>query len=131
MAALSRARLMQEWTDSRKRLEDILGDAVRTASIPGGYYSAEVADTAAAAGYGDLFTSEPLATPWRVGDLRVYGRYSVQRSSSAAAVAALAAGGVPRRLQQLAYWNLKKLLKRTGGDYWLRFRQSYLRLRTP
>ncbi len=130
MAALSRDRLLLEWTESRRTLEDILGRAVETASIPGGYYSTEVAQTAADAGYRELFTSEPVATPWRVGGLDVYGRYSVQQRSSAHLVSAIAAGDLRPRLQQLAYWNLKKVMKRAGGTYWLRFRKSYLRLRT-
>lgn len=130
MAALSRERLLLEWTESRHRLEDILGCAVETASIPGGYYSTEVAQTAADAGYRVLFTSEPVARPWRIGALDVYGRYSVQQTSSAELVAAIAAGDRWPRLQQLAYWNLKKVVKRVGGTYWLRFRKSYLRLRT-
>ena len=129
MSALPRARLLQEWTDSRERLEDILGDAVHVASIPGGYYSRAVAETAAAAGFDELFTSEPVARPWRLGSLVISGRYSIQQSTPAAVVAAIAAGDWAPRAQQYAYWNFKKLLKRAGGSYWLRFRSSYLRLR--
>ena len=130
MAALSHARLLQEWVDSRRVLADILGRPVSIASIPGGYYSTAVAATAAEAGYTELFTSEPVATAWCVDDLRVQGRYSVLQTTSAEVVAALAAGDRLPRLRQFAYWNLKKVLKRAGGEYWLRFRKSYLRLRT-
>ena len=129
MAALSRDELRHEWTRSRDRLEDILGAAVQTASIPGGYYSTAVAQTAASAGYRELFTSEPVARPWQVGTLTVYGRYSVQQSSTPALVAAIAAGEMRPRLEQMIYWNAKKVIKRVGGAYWLRFRKSYLRLR--
>jgi peptidoglycan/xylan/chitin deacetylase (PgdA/CDA1 family) len=130
MTALSRERMLREWTDSRHALEDVLGVPVHAASIPGGYYSSAVARTAAEAGYRELFTSEPVASPWRIGELQVFGRYSVQQSSSAPLVAAIAAGDARPRLQQLAYWNLKKVLKGIGGAYWLSFRKSYLRLRT-
>ena len=129
MAALSRARLMLEWADSRKLLEDILGMPVDAASIPGGYYSSVVAETAAAVGFAELFTSEPVAHRWRVGQMRVYGRYSIQQFTTAATAAALAAGDWMPRFQQFAYWNVKKGLKRAGGSRWLRFRQAYLRLR--
>jgi peptidoglycan/xylan/chitin deacetylase (PgdA/CDA1 family) len=129
MSALSPAQLTAEWVDSRKTLEDILGRPVTCGSIPGGFYSKAVAETAAAAGYSELFTSEPVATPWQIGTVRLYGRYSVQQHSSAGLVAALAAGALRPRLQQYAYWNMKKILKRAGGEYWLRFRKSYLRLR--
>jgi hypothetical protein len=129
MAALPPEQLRHEWRRSRAVLEDILGQAVDTASIPGGYYSLTVARTAGEAGYRELFTSEPVATPWDVDDLRVYGRYSVQQSSSPELVAAIAAGDVGPRLRQFVYWNAKKVLKRAGGTFWLRFRKSYLRLR--
>ena len=129
MAALTRAQLLKEWTNSRKALEDILGVPVRVASIPGGYYSATVAETAADAGYTQLFSSEPVARPWRVGPLSVYGRYSVQQGSSSELVAAIADGAVVPRASQFAYWNAKKLLKRAGGTHWLRFRKAVLSAR--
>jgi hypothetical protein len=131
MAALSSDELRHEWTRSRHTLEDILGQPVEIASVPGGYYSTAVAQTAAEAGYRELFTSEPVATPWQVSGLQVYGRYSVVRSTAPELVAALAAGDVRPRLEQLVYWNAKKVLKRAGGTYWLRFRKAYLRFRQP
>jgi peptidoglycan/xylan/chitin deacetylase (PgdA/CDA1 family) len=131
MAALTRDELNREWIQSRHTLEDILGQAVHSASIPGGYYSPAVSQAAAEAEYRELFTSEPVATPWQVGGLRVFGRYSVVRSTSPERVAALAAGDAGPRLEQLVYWNAKKVLKRAGGTYWLRFRKVYLRLRQP
>ena len=47
-----------EWRDSRKALEDILGGRVVTASVPGGYFSQEVAQTAAECGFCGLITLE-------------------------------------------------------------------------
>ncbi len=126
MAALSRTTLLQEWKDSRKAIEDILGREVNSGSIPGGYYSKAVAETAAEAGLQELFTSEPTADHWQVGALRVFGRYSVQQATSAELVASIAAGDLQPRLQQYIYWNVKKLLKQAAGSYWLSFRQAYL-----
>ncbi len=127
MAALPRTQMLEEWTHSRRTLEAILGSEVRTASIPGGYYSKAVAETAAEAGFHELYTSEPVATTWQIGSLRVFGRYSVQRGTSAELVASMAAFALRPRVQQYVYWNLKKLLKTAGGSYWIRFRKSYLR----
>lgn len=126
MAALSRERLLQEWKSSRAILEDLLGRSITAASIPGGYYSRVVAEAAADAGFEELFTSEPVARPWRIGPMRVFGRFSVQRTTTAAQVAALVQGDALPRLQQWTYWNMKKGLKRAGGRYWIDFRKAYL-----
>jgi peptidoglycan/xylan/chitin deacetylase (PgdA/CDA1 family) len=61
MATLTRTDLDREWRQSIDRLSRVLGDAVKVASVPGGYYSREVGESAAAAGIEALFTSEPTA----------------------------------------------------------------------
>src|SRR5215207_2750512 len=57
MSRCSWATLLEEWSASAATLSRITGEEVRTASVPGGYYSREVAAAAAAAGLGVLFTS--------------------------------------------------------------------------
>jgi peptidoglycan/xylan/chitin deacetylase (PgdA/CDA1 family) len=127
MAALSRPELVHEWRQSRTVLEEIVDGEVHAASIPGGYYSQVVAEAAAEAGFRELFTSEPVAEPWRVGGVRVFGRYSVQRAAAAEVVASIAAGDLQPRVRQYVYWNLKKILKRAGGSHWIDFRRAVLR----
>jgi peptidoglycan/xylan/chitin deacetylase (PgdA/CDA1 family) len=64
MAELPAAHMSEEWTESRKALADLLGAAVDTASVPGGYDSRQVAVSAADAGFGHLFHSEPWRHAW-------------------------------------------------------------------
>jgi peptidoglycan/xylan/chitin deacetylase (PgdA/CDA1 family) len=59
MSHLPPATLAAEWCESCARLSDLLGEAVITASIPGGFYAPRVARAAAAAGITALFTLEP------------------------------------------------------------------------
>lgn len=122
----TRAELLSEWGDSVRALSDITGAAVTTASVPGGFYSGEVADTAIAAGIRILFTSEPTARVRRRGECSLIGRYSVQRGTTPAAAAALAACDPAATARQAVYWNAKKLLKTAGGRYWLWFRKAVL-----
>ncbi|MBV9083071.1 MAG: polysaccharide deacetylase family protein [Acidobacteriaceae bacterium] len=129
MSALSHSALLREWSVSRGILSDIVGQPASAASVPGGYYSRLVAETAADTGFTELFTSEPVSRVDRVNGMRVFGRYSVQQHSPAATVGAIAAGAVVPRLQQYVYWNAKKLIKRVGGQYWLHFRKYYLNVR--
>ncbi|HYP28468.1 MAG TPA: polysaccharide deacetylase family protein [Blastocatellia bacterium] len=126
MARCDWDRLKREWGDSVKRLSDILGYKVITASVPGGHYSRKVAEAAALAGVEILFTSEPT-TGWHfVDNCLVLGRYTVHQGTSPAQAAAIASGRVGPRLRQLIFWNAKKITKAVGGEYYLKVRKSLL-----
>ena len=56
---VSRDQLLREWSESIARLSDITGVEVITGSVPGGWFSAAVAETAAQSGLRVLFNSEP------------------------------------------------------------------------
>ena len=122
-AALTRAEMLREWQESRASLEAILGRAVDVASVPGGYFSPAVAETAAEAGIRVLFTSEPVARVSEIAGCRVLGRYTLRRASSAADAAALAGGRPAARARQWIGWNAKKVVKRLGGRAYLALRE--------
>jgi peptidoglycan/xylan/chitin deacetylase (PgdA/CDA1 family) len=126
MARCSREQLDREWSTSVQRLTQILSSPVDTASVPGGYYSRDVAASAARAGIRTLFTSEPVTSQHKVQDCVVFGRFSVQQGVSADWVAALAAGRVAPRISRYAFWNAKKVIKTLGGEAWLRMRRTVL-----
>jgi peptidoglycan/xylan/chitin deacetylase (PgdA/CDA1 family) len=120
------AQLVREWTESVRVLAKILGGSVKTASVPGGYYSREVAEAAEAAGIRFLFTSEPTTRPRRVGDCLVLGRYFIQRGMPPSAAAGFAAGRAGARWRQALLWKVKKAAKAAGGAYYLRARSALL-----
>src|ERR1039457_3315663 len=126
MAALTRADLDREWRESLARLSGILGDAVKVASVPGGYYSREVAESAAAAGVEALFTSEPTARVGMVSGCRVLGRYVVQRGMGPEWSAGFAAGSPAQCWRQSALWKVKRAAKFLGGGRYLQLRQAIL-----
>jgi peptidoglycan/xylan/chitin deacetylase (PgdA/CDA1 family) len=126
MMRCSASQLDREWRESVARLSDIIGAPVTVASVPGGSYSRAVGSAAANAGIRVLFTSEPTSTISKVEECALIGRYSVQRGTSTETAAALAAGDLLQRLQLSAYWNLKKVIKRIGGNAWLQFRKAVL-----
>src|SRR5262249_13734451 len=43
-------QILSEWTESARKLDDILGESIDGGSVPGGYYSRSVAEAAALAG---------------------------------------------------------------------------------
>src|SRR5687768_744419 len=79
MAACSTEMIAQEWRVSVDRLATVLGEAAPVASVPGGYFSREVAELAAAAGVRVLFTSEPSTRLADIAGCTVIGRYTVRR----------------------------------------------------
>lgn len=126
MSMLSRQQLMSEWGDSVTTLSDLLGSPVNVASVAHGYYSRLVAETAAECGIRYLFNSEPVTTVQSVGPCLVLGRYSVQPQTPVAEVAGIAAGDRWPRWRQSAYWSVKSIAKRLGGEYYLKLRASLL-----
>jgi peptidoglycan/xylan/chitin deacetylase (PgdA/CDA1 family) len=122
MSAVGVEGLRREWSESVGRLSDILGAPVRTASVPGGYFSRVVAETAADAGVRVLFTSEPTSRPFRVGPCTVLGRYTLRRDDPGSLAADLVASSHGARVRQWSIWNAKKVLKALGGESYLRAR---------
>lgn len=122
---LSETRMLREWRDSRARLCDILGADVVTASVPGGFYTTQVAHTAAAAGFQILFTSEPVTKVQTIDGCQVIGRYAIQHATPPDAAAALAAGHWLPAARQAVWWNTKKVAKTCAGPLYARIRHRW------
>jgi peptidoglycan/xylan/chitin deacetylase (PgdA/CDA1 family) len=130
MGALSWEELRREWSTSIAILSDLVGEQVRTASVPGGYYKPAVALAAETAGIAALFTSEPVRAPRQVGACLVIGRHSILRDTSAREAARAAAGDSGPWIRQYVAWNLRKPLKALGGERYDRVRRTLLPLRS-
>jgi peptidoglycan/xylan/chitin deacetylase (PgdA/CDA1 family) len=109
---LSRAEQLDEWRRSREALGELLGEAPAGASVPGGFFTATVAETAAEAGYDWLMTSEPEARVRTIGGIPVQGRYTIWASTRASTAAAYARGARLRRARLWIEWNAKQRAKR-------------------
>lgn len=130
MSHCSWTQLCEEWRTSITLLREITGQETDTASVPGGYYSEQVAQAAALSGVRALFTSEPVRRTHQVGHCLVLGRYTLQRGMPASRAAALCTSGLSlRQIGQFSYWNLKKAAKAAGGRFYPAGRQFLLRLR--
>ena len=112
--------MRREWTDSRAALEDLLGHAVRVASLPGGYYSAAVARTASEAGIRVLFVSEPTSRLQVEAGCVIAGRFTVRRGTPPAHLAALAALDRRAIAREWASWTAKKAVKPLLGPLYPR-----------
>lgn len=126
MSHLSWNALVREWSDSCAELSEIIGNPVKIASVPGGYYSRRVAQAAAAAGIEVLFTSEPTRAISYVGGCVIVGRYSVRHYTDPWTTGALAAGVEWPRRRQAALWLAKKIAKRITGPLYCSLRRILL-----
>ena len=126
MSSCSPRQLEDEWARSLNVLQDILGEPVTLASVPGGFYSTAVARAAVKCGILDLFTSEPTPSIGRVGACRIYGRYAIVRTTTCGRAAAIVRGALLPLLSQSLIWNAKKPLKHGGGQYYLSLRELVL-----
>jgi peptidoglycan/xylan/chitin deacetylase (PgdA/CDA1 family) len=122
MRACSAEQLRQEWSRSAAVLAELLGEPVEAASVPGGYYSAAVAEAAAAAGLRVLFHSTPVTRVRREGGCLVLGRYAVGPGTTAAQCAALACGRRGAALRAWLAWNAKQAAKGVSVGAYLRVR---------
>ncbi len=126
MSACSPEQLRREWRDSVDMLQSIMGEAVTTASVPGGYYSGLVGRTASEASIRVLFNSEPNTRAQAIGDIIVLGRYAVQVGMTEKECAAIASGSFWPAFRQKSLWTLKKAAKAVGGPAYLRIQKQLL-----
>ncbi|MDN5205377.1 polysaccharide deacetylase family protein [Fulvivirgaceae bacterium BMA10] len=127
ISALTYQQVLNEWKESKVILEEILGEEVNTASIPGGFFSNEVARSAQEAGYKVLFTSEPTNTCYYIGDCMITGRYSIKRGDSGNKAEQIVKGSAIFRIKQFLFWNLKKVVKKVLGDSYLSLRKKLIK----
>ena len=103
--------MVDEWRTSRVTLEDIVGHAVTVASVPGGYFSRRVAQSASEAGIELLFTSEPDASLRLIDHCTVAGRFKIRPGMDASVVAAIATLSPLAVWRAWTAWNTKKVIK--------------------
>lgn len=112
MGRLDPETIDREWVESRALLAEILGEAPDIASVPGGFVTPAVIDSAARAGYRVLLTSEPRSVPRQAGSILVVGRYAIWSTTAAATAAAYARGDTAARWRLLLEWKAKTAAKR-------------------
>lgn len=127
MADHDSPRLLIEWRDSIRTIEDILGERVAVASVPGGYYNRTVAAAAALAGITHLFNSQPTGSRHFVGSCCVMGRYVMMRTTSPRTAVALASGNTMSCGLRRSVWGLKNMARRCGGARYEMLRDFLIR----
>ena len=126
MSSLPWSRLLREWSESALMLGDIVGEPVRIASVPGGYYSDDVARAAATAGIEILFTSEPTTRTVSVDGCLILGRYAIRRSTRAEVSGSIASGSCWPLNREKLLWLVKEATKGIVGPWYPSLRRRML-----
>jgi peptidoglycan/xylan/chitin deacetylase (PgdA/CDA1 family) len=112
--------MQQEWTVSRRVLQDTLGHDVTLASVPGGYYSKTVARSARDAGLRLLFNSEPVTRVEQEDGCTIAGRFTIRRGDHADLSRRLLQPAPWARWSAWTKWNAKGLVKPILGPAYMR-----------
>ena len=120
-----RHQMLNEWTKSRNVLEDLLGHAAPVASLPGGYFSPTVAETAAEAGLKVLFTSEPVTRTYVQGACTIIGRFAIRAGADGDFSRRLVESPRWTRSEEWASWQVKGLLKPVLGPFYSRLADRF------
>jgi peptidoglycan/xylan/chitin deacetylase (PgdA/CDA1 family) len=127
MTRLPEERLREEWCRSVAVLSEIIGSPVSSGSVPGGFWSKQVASAAAACGVRVLFTSDPVVSIRESDGCLLLGRYAILAGTSAEVAARLALGELGPRLRRIAWWKTKAVGKAALGDSYWRLRTALLK----
>ena len=122
MGRLDRRSIDREWSESRDLLKEIFGDAPDIASVPGGFVTPAVIESAACAGYRILLTSEPRSRARRAGSMLLMGRYAIWSTTPAVTAAKYAQGDLLARWRLLLEWKAKTAAKRLSPNLYERAR---------
>jgi len=104
-------RIATEWARSRAALEDITGQRVDVASVPGGSYSPVVARAAGEAGIRVVFTSEPITRLGMSSGCVLVGRFTIRRGDATDRARRLVSASSGARARAWASWNAKGLVR--------------------
>lgn len=85
----SQVELEQELGNSRRFLEDTIGAPISSISLPHGRYNQRVLMACAAAGYTEVFTSDPEIAVRNVQGVQILGRFNVLGTMQADALVRL------------------------------------------
>lgn len=111
--------ILKEWQVSTDILMNITGNNIAEASLPGGWYSDEVAKAAAEARIKTLYTSEPTSGHSEIHGCKIQGRFNMDAQSNTAAL--LSDNKVRKQLH--LQWKRKERLKKIFGHWYLEIRK--------
>lgn len=125
ISKLSLYEIVDEWSKSKKILEDIIGEEVKLASIPGGAISNNVLRGLKQSGYETVYTSIPTDKTDSFGNMSVIGRYTITKQSDIVYLNKLLYNSSYRK-RLIAKYKFLRLLKSILGSNYNKVKQAIL-----
>jgi peptidoglycan/xylan/chitin deacetylase (PgdA/CDA1 family) len=109
--------IVNEWATSKAILENIIGEDVKVASIPGGAVSSAVLKGLKQTGYEEVYTSEPTNKTTSYKGMALIGRYTITNHSDINYIDNIFSNSVYRHRLILKYRCLRFLKSILGSNY--------------
>lgn len=122
---LSSEEIKHEWQLSSQVLNDILGEREYVASIPNGYVSKEILDTAIQYGFNTIYTSQPTTNIKTYKNSSLIGRYVILDGMSTEDVLRMVSSK-GCQLKMAAKWHLLNIVKGILGTSYETFKAKIL-----
>ena len=117
ISKLSFDEIVLEWSKSKDILEDIVGEEIKQASIPGGAISTNVLKGLKKSGYDVVYTSIPTNKTDSFEGISVIGRYTITNHSDIVYLKKLLYNSSYRRKLIIKYKFLRLLKSILGSNY--------------
>lgn len=126
ISLLTYEEMLNEWRGSIDKLSSILNKPITIASIPGGYYSKKVAQSALESGIKILMTSEPQRRISKINNMLIIGRYTMYNYKTSKFAKNLAENRFIPLMNEYLFWNAKKIGKKVLGESFTIVREKIL-----
>ena len=125
ISKLSIDEIVDEWSKSKHILEDIVGEEVNQASVPGGAISSAVLKGLKNSGYEVVYTSIPTNKEDSFEGMNIIGRYTITNHSDTAYLNKLLYSS-SYRIRLILKYKLLRLLKSILGSNYNKVKQAIL-----
>ena len=109
--------LRNEWNEATSFIQNLLGEKIVEASIPGGYYSIESVNILRELGYKTIYTSKPTNRIKFYRGVEIAGRYTIRNNQPIEQYLRYLDKVSFLRIKMLIRWQLLEFIKKLFGSY--------------
>ena len=129
ISELSSAEIETEWSKSVETLNNIISGKIKTASIPGGFYSEQNRIALKQNGIELVFTSIPTTKTKHYTDNQdIIGRFTIKKSTKSETVLQLVNNNLVKQIYELIKWRGLAMIRSVLGNNYYRLREILLKI---
>jgi peptidoglycan/xylan/chitin deacetylase (PgdA/CDA1 family) len=129
ISELSAAGIEAEWSKSVETLNSIIPGEIKTASIPGGFYSEQNRSALKKNGIELVFTSMPTTKIKHYSDNQhIIGRFTIKKGTKSETVLQLVNNNLAKQIYELIKWRGLAMIRSLMGNNYYRLRETLLKI---